>query len=47
MKQRKAVCELVYKQEEARMLGIRRRVLSEREERKRIPEVLQCEIKFI
>ncbi|VDK73073.1 unnamed protein product [Onchocerca ochengi] len=36
MKQRKAVCELMYKQEEARMLGIRRRVLSEREERKRI-----------
>uniref|UniRef100_A0A0R3RPI7 PHD finger protein 14 n=1 Tax=Elaeophora elaphi TaxID=1147741 RepID=A0A0R3RPI7_9BILA len=36
MKQRKAVCELVYKQEEARMLGIRRRVLNEREERKRI-----------
>ncbi|KAM3716657.1 PHD finger protein [Dirofilaria immitis] len=36
MKQRRAVCELVYKQEEARMLGIRRRVLNEREERKRI-----------
>uniref|UniRef100_A0A1I8EXT4 PHD-finger family protein n=1 Tax=Wuchereria bancrofti TaxID=6293 RepID=A0A1I8EXT4_WUCBA len=36
MKQRKAVCELMYKQEEARMLGIRRRVLNEREERKRI-----------
>ncbi|KAL3986283.1 PHD-zinc-finger like domain family protein [Acanthocheilonema viteae] len=36
MKQRKAVCELVYKQEEARMLGIRRRVLNEREERKRM-----------
>ncbi|MCP9264515.1 PHD finger protein 14 [Dirofilaria immitis] len=35
MKQRRAVCELVYKQEEARMLGIRRRVLNEREERKR------------
>ncbi|CAG9537274.1 unnamed protein product [Cercopithifilaria johnstoni] len=36
MKQRKAMCELVYKQEEARMLGIRKRVLNEREERKRI-----------
>ncbi|EJD74461.1 PHD-finger family protein [Loa loa] len=36
MKQRKAICELVNKQEETRMLGIRRRVLNEREERKRM-----------
>ncbi|VDK74750.1 unnamed protein product [Litomosoides sigmodontis] len=36
MKHRRAVCELVYKQEEARMMGIRKRVLNEREERKRI-----------
>ncbi|VDN06804.1 unnamed protein product [Thelazia callipaeda] len=36
MRQRKAACALVYAQEEARMLKIRRRVLNDREERKRI-----------